>query len=79
MPCLELRSGQLRGSLAKVKSGEFLLIRYAGIVPGFFNGYWQFFDLDELETVIKAHLYLYSLMAPIIEDGLHKVLGNRPA
>ena len=74
-PYLELRSRQLCGSLAKARSGEFLLIRYAGVVPGFFNGYWNFFDLEELETVIKAHLYLYGLMAPIIEDGIRNGLS----
>jgi hypothetical protein len=75
-PCLELRSRALRGTLAKVESGEFLLIQYAAIVPGFFNGYWKFFSLDELETAIRAHLHLYSLMAPIIEGGIKKVLES---
>lgn len=78
-PCLELRSRQLRGTLANVESGEFLLIRYAGIVPGFPNGYRKFFDLDELETATKAHLHLYSLMAPVIENGSRKVLATPAA
>ncbi len=58
------------------ESGEFLHIRYAGVVPGFSNGYWKFFSLDELETAIKAHLYLYSMMAPIIEGGIMRVLRS---
>jgi len=74
-PFLELRSRQLVGSLARVESGEFLHIRYAGVVPGFFNGYWKFFTLDALETAIRAHLHLYSLMAPIIEGGIKRIMG----
>jgi hypothetical protein len=73
-PYLELRSRQLGGSLTKAGSGEFLHIRHAVAVPGFFNGYWKFFSLNELETAIKAHLHLYSLMAPIIEGGVTKIL-----
>jgi hypothetical protein len=73
-PRLGIRHRELRGSLAKIQSGETLHIRYAGIIPGFFNGYWEFVDLAELETAIKAHLYFYSLMAPIIEEGLQRVL-----
>jgi hypothetical protein len=75
-PFLEIRGHNLRGTLAKAESGEFLHIRYAGVVPGFFNGYWKFFSLDQLETAIRAHLHLYSLMAPIIEGGIKKVLGS---
>jgi len=45
------------------------------VVPGFFNGYWKFFTLDALETAIRAHLHLYSLMAPIIEGGIKRIMG----
>jgi hypothetical protein len=75
-PSLELRGRDLCGPLVKVGSGEFLHIRYAGIVPGFFNGYWKFLDLDQLETAIKAHLHLYGLTASTIEGGIQKVLGK---
>jgi hypothetical protein len=74
-PFLELRSGSFQGNLAKVESGEYLHVRYAVVVPGFFSGYWKFFSLDALETAIRAHLHLYSLMAPIIEGGITKVLA----
>ena len=73
-PFLELRSRLLGGRLTNVESGEFLHIPHASVVPGFFNGYWKFFDLDGLETSIRAHLYLYGLMAPIIEGCIPKVL-----
>jgi len=78
-PFLEIRGRNLHGTLAKAESGEFLHIRYATVVPGFLGGYWKFFDLDELERVIKAHLYLYGLMAPIIESGIKKVPMAPPA
>jgi hypothetical protein len=75
-PILELRSRDFGGKLAK-DAGAFLPIRYA-IVPGFGNGYWVFITLDELEIAIRAHLHLYSLMAPIIEAGILKVLRETP-
>jgi hypothetical protein len=75
-PYLEVRKRSLGGTVEEAESGEFILIRYQHIVPGFGHAYWKFFDLTELETMIKAHLYFYNLMAPIIENGLKKVLGG---
>lgn len=74
-PYLEIRHRHLRGSVDEGSWGEFLLIRYHHIVPGFGNAYWRFFDLDQLETAIKAHIFFYSLIAPVIEGGVQKVLG----
>lgn len=75
-PYLELRHKKLSGSIGKAKVGDFLHIEYNHIVIGFGNAYWQFYDLDELETVVRAHLFFYSLIAPIIEtvlqDGLDR-------
>jgi len=76
IPYLEIRNRKLHGSLNKAEAGEFLHIRYAGVVPGFYNGYRTFIGLDELETMIKAHLCFFSLMAPVIESAVHKVLGD---
>jgi hypothetical protein len=73
-PCLELRNRQLTGSLAKAVSGEFLLFRYPAVVPGLYSGYREFFDLDQLERQIKAHLYLYNLMAPAFERRINGAL-----
>jgi hypothetical protein len=73
-PYLEIRNRYLIGSVENGKSGEFLFIRYHQIVPGFTGAYGKFFKLDELETMIKAHLCLYRLMAPIIEEGAKKAL-----
>jgi hypothetical protein len=67
-PYLELRNQNLHGRLVRAKPGQLLSIRYASVVPGFLNAYRKFLDLDELETEIKAHLYLYSLMAPVLEE-----------
>ena len=74
VPFLEIRSRALRGSLARVESGDFLHIRYARIIYGFSTAYWTFRNLDELETVIKAHLCLYSLIAQTIESACQSVL-----
>jgi hypothetical protein len=74
-PYLEVRSRSLIGSIESRNTGEFLFIRYQQIVPGFSSAYGKFLGLRELETMIKAHLYLYSLMAPIVENGLKQVLG----
>jgi hypothetical protein len=73
---LELRGRHVNGSLETAKPGTFLIIRFQNIIPGFLRSYWEFFDFDQLEVIIKAHLYLYSLVSPMIESGLHKTLGN---
>ena len=76
-PYLEIRHRELRGSIRKGTAGEYLHIRYyTSVVPGFFNAYRTFRASDELETMIKAHLCLYGLMAPIIEGGMQKILGE---
>jgi hypothetical protein len=79
VPFLELRGRTLRGPIDSVQPGEFLRIRYANVVPGFFGAYRTFHGLDELETMIKAHLCLYGLMAPIIEGGLKEAFGEESA
>jgi hypothetical protein len=73
-PYLEIRNRNLIGSIENGNSGEFLFIRYHQIVPGFSNAYGKFSKLEELETMIKAHLCLYGLMAPIIEGGAKRTL-----
>lgn len=74
-PSLQVRRHSRAGELGNFGPGEFLHIRYADVVPGFFNAYRTFHRLAQLETVIKAHLCLYHLMAPIIEGTLKGVLG----
>jgi hypothetical protein len=64
----------LRGSLSNGKAGEYLHIRYANVVPGFFNAYRTFHNLQELEAMVKAHLYLYGLMASVVEGAIEKVM-----
>jgi len=77
VPYLELRGRNVRGRIGKAEMGEFLFIDVRHIVPGFGNAYWKFYGLDELETIIKANLCLYGLMAPMIEAALVRALGNR--
>ncbi len=74
---LEIRGRDLKGSVERAQAGEFLIIRHDHIVPGFFNAYGQFGNLDELETIIKAHLRLFELMAPTIEAGLTWALREK--
>jgi hypothetical protein len=73
---LELRSKQLTGRLDKVDSGELLVLRYAAILPNFLGAYARFVDLDQLERIIHAHLYLYRLMAPALENGIKNALSE---
>jgi hypothetical protein len=75
-PCLEVRSRTSKGRFDNLKFGECLHIRHASIVPGFYGAYRVFRTLDKLETLIKAHLCLYYLMAPTIEGALKRVLGG---
>jgi hypothetical protein len=75
-PYLEVRARTSRGRVDNLKLGESLQIRYAAIVPGFYGAYRVFHTLDQLETLIKAHLCLYHLMAPTIEGALKRVLGG---
>lgn len=72
-PALTLRSRTLRGRSSKIP-GQILGIDYPETVHGFGNGYRTFRDLDELETAIKAHLKLYELTFPTIEDAIKAVL-----
>jgi hypothetical protein len=75
-PHLEIRHRNLEGSVELAESGEFLLIRYHHLLPGFGAGYWKFSELTELETLVKAHLCLYKCMAPVIEEGIRSTLST---
>jgi hypothetical protein len=68
-PNLEIGSVALRAP-EDAESGELFVIRYQGIIPGFYNAYLTYSTFDELETVVKAHFYLYGLIVPIIEKAL---------
>jgi hypothetical protein len=71
---ITVRGRSLRGQPRE--SGEMLQINYGPSIPGFGAGgaYWKFESLDELETIVRAHLHVHSLMAPVIEAALHAVL-----
>jgi hypothetical protein len=38
-------------------------------MPNFGAAYWMFRNLDQLETIVKAHLCLYGFLEPLIEDA----------
>jgi hypothetical protein len=77
VPYLELRHRRLRGRIENRQSGEFLWFRYKLIIPSFGTAYWKFSDLKQLETIIKAHLCFYKLIAPILEPGIVQALGDK--
>ena len=74
VPLLQLRHRRLAGDLRGAKSGEWLQFRYRGIVPGFDQAYSQFYDLDELEMLIKANVCFYAMMAPTVEGICREIL-----
>ena len=73
-PFLEIRGRTRRGRMGNAAPGEFLQIRYASIIPGFFNAYRNFYSLEGLETMIKAHVFLYELLAPVLEEAVRNGL-----
>lgn len=75
-PRLEVRGRSSRGGVDNPKFGDSLHIRYANIVPGFYHAYRVFHTQDQLEIMIKAHLCLYGLMAPVIEGVLKAALES---
>jgi hypothetical protein len=74
-PLLELRHRDLAGTIDGKEAGEFLILRYQHVIRGFGNAYGTFTDLNELETLVKAHLCIYRLMAPILESGIEKIIA----
>lgn len=50
--------------------GKVLSVSYAALVYGFSTTYMAFRELEELEMNIKAHMQLYRLVAPMLEQIL---------
>jgi hypothetical protein len=73
---LTLRSAAVKKSIERAKSGEFLVIPYDCLVPGFFSAYFAFSTFVELEWIVKAHFALYRLIAPTLENGVRTVLSK---
>jgi hypothetical protein len=62
----------VRGRLnraAKIDPVNLLVVDYASAMPNFGAAYWMFRNLDQLETIVKAHLCLYGFLEPLIEDA----------
>jgi len=78
-PTLQLRRPNVRGKLsraAKENPANLLLIDYVAAVPDFQVAYWKFRNLDELETIVKAHVYLYGLLAQRIDDAVRDAFSS---
>ena len=67
---LDLRSAGLAGTTENARAGEFLLFRFQGILPGFNDAYRKFVNLEEQETILKAHLTMYKVISPILESAV---------
>jgi hypothetical protein len=65
-----VRNKRLVGSIEEAEPGTFLIIRFQHIIPGFLEAYRNFVNLNQLEAIVRAHVFLYSLMRKVIEDGL---------
>ena len=75
-PHLEILHQKGRRSTVRSKPGEILQIRYDIIVEGFYSAYRKFKNLDDLEIIVKSHLNIYNLIAPILEFTLAKVMNK---
>jgi hypothetical protein len=71
-PRIELRH---RGLVTRVinkpeHQGKFLIVRYQDLVPRFASAYFQFTSLPILDHCIRAHLELYKLIGPTLEQAV---------
>jgi hypothetical protein len=78
-PRLELRH---RKFVARVRNdpqaqGRFLFIQYQDLIPGFSGAYWEFTSLALLEHCIRAHLEIYKIIGPAIEQGVLEWASER--
>ena len=73
-PSLQLRSRRLAGSADRVPYDRYLVLRYALVVPEFNRAYLKFSDFASLEALVRAHLGLYELLSPRIEDTIQRCM-----
>jgi hypothetical protein len=69
---LQLRSRRLAGPADTVPYDRYLAVRYGQVVPEFMRAYFAFYDFATLETLVRTHLALYELMAPVIEGAIRQ-------
>jgi len=74
---LQIRSPRHKGELSEKRSKQCPKIRYTFLIPGVSTAYWRFQSPEELETIIKAHMTLYSLIAPTLEPAMKAALGPK--
>jgi hypothetical protein len=70
-PSLELRAVAAEHGVGGNDPQRFLFISYDAAVRDFAQAYCTFRSLDQLETIIKAHLMVYRLLAPSILEAVH--------
>ncbi len=72
---LQIRSPRHKGELSEERRRQCPEVPYTFLVPGVITAYWKFENLEELETITKAHMALYSLIAPTLEPAIKAALG----
>jgi hypothetical protein len=80
-PTMELRH---RSFVARINNdpkqqGRFLFVPYQDLIPGFSRAYWEFNSLALLEHCIRAHLEIYRIIGPRIEQGVLEWASNSDA
>jgi hypothetical protein len=73
-PDLQLRSRRSTGPADRLPYDRLLVFRYERAVPEFNRAYHVFNDFASLETIIRAHLALYELMAPHMEKTIRQCM-----
>lgn len=73
-PDLQLRSRRATGPADRLPYDRFLVFRLARAVPEFNRAYHVFNDFASLETIVRAHLALYELMAPLMEGTIRQCM-----
>ena len=72
---LQLRSQRLKGEIKEHKrEQEWMKINVPSLVSGFSGTYMSFEDLDQLETIIKAHFNLYKIISDRIDSAISETI-----
>lgn len=67
---LKLRAGDAAKTDRDDALGQVFSIHYSSLVYGFSTAYMSFNNLNSLETMIKAHVQLYRLVAAVLEGAI---------
>lgn len=77
-PSLQLRRANAHGTMARAAKKDpanILVVAYNVVLPNFGVAYWRFRNLNELETIAKAHLCLLGLLLQPIESAVREAFA----